>query len=228
MLIATPGDDVWHRVYMRIFGQSLIGKFIIADEWTPLPKRHQKWATLVAGTFPMRDVEVWKHPIPSSLIFSDLSNQNHRMRIAQATIEDITLIEAARKICARLGLGSGDGEIVVLERGLEEAIKPSLPKMGLRLAAEAIRQQCFMGIGAGRSDLVCLDESGDLVVIELKRGMSSDEVVGQVLSYVGWLRENVATNGQNVKGMIVTGDYDERLRLAAKAAGIKVVLVRLG
>ena len=59
-------------------------------------------------------------------------------------------------------------------------------------------------------------------MLELKRGMTSDESIGQVLRYVGWVRENVAEEGQKVQGWIVAGDYDEQLRLAASAAGIKI------
>lgn len=219
-----PGDVV----YMRIYRQGFIGRFVIGGEWRALNKRGQQSAKSVVGVFPMTDVEIWSHCVPQSLVFGDLSNQNHRMRIARATPSDVSLIECARKICGRLSIGGVDGEVVVLERGLEEALKPSLPKLGLQLADKRIRQQFSMGVGVGRSDLICSDESGDLVVVELKRGLSSDQVVGQILSYIGWLRENVAQTNQSVKGIIVTGDYDERLRLAAKAAGIRVILVRLG
>lgn len=219
-----PGDVV----YMRIYGEGFIGRFAIGGEWRALNKREQKWKGSIVGVFPMTDVEIWSHCVPQSLVFCDLSNQNHRLRIARATANDVSLIECARKICGRLSMGGVDGEVVVLERGLEEALKPSLPKLGLKLADKRIRQQFSMGVGVGRSDLICTDESDDLVVVELKRGLSSDQVVGQVLSYIGWLRENIATTSQSVKGIIVTGDYDERLRLAAKAAGIRVILVRLG
>ncbi len=217
-----------HVVYMRIYGQGFIGRFVVAGEWRVLGKREQKWERATVGVFPMSDVEIWSHSVPQSLVFADLSNQNHRLRIAGATPDDTNLIECARKICGRLSIGGVDGEVIVLERGLEEAIKPSLPKLGLSLAEKRLRQQFSMGVGVGRSDLICTDESEDLVVVELKRGLSSDQVVGQILSYIGWLRENIATPSQSVKGIIVTGDYDERLRLAAKAAGIRVVLVRLG
>ena len=119
------------------------------------------------------------------------------------------------------------GGALILEKGLEEALKPNLHKLGLKLASEKIRQQFNMGIGTGRSDLICLDENDNLVVLELKRGVTSDEAIGQVLRYMGWLRENVASEGQKIRGCIVTGDFDEHLRLAALAADIKLVLVRL-
>src|SRR5687768_9100225 len=69
-------------VYMRVYSQGFIGRFTIADEWTPVPKREQRRQRQVVGTFPMKDIEIWSHPVPASLIFSDLSNQNHRMRVA--------------------------------------------------------------------------------------------------------------------------------------------------
>ncbi len=212
-------------VYLRTYGRGIVGRCVIGGPWKEARKQEDKG--IVAGAFPITDVEWWSHPVPQSLVFGELSNQNHRMRIARATPEDAIRIETARRICERLGLGQADGEIIVLERGLEEAIKPNLPKLGLHLANQRIRQQFSMGVGVGRSDLICEDNEGNLVVVELKRGSSSDEVVGQVLSYVGWLKENVAKEGQEVKGIICTGDFDERLRLAAKAAHIKVILVRL-
>ncbi len=58
--------------------------------------------------------------------------------------------------------------------------------------------------------------------------MTSDETIGQVLRYVGWVKENIAESGQKVFGWIIAGDYDEHLRLAAAAANVRLVLVRLG
>ena len=218
-----PGDVV----YMRIYGQSYIGKFKIGGEWKEFPKRDQKWQDTV-GKFPMVDIEYWQRPVPQNLIFKDLSNQNHRGRIAGINRDDSIRIETARRIYERLGFGGADGEFVLLEEGLEEAIKPNLKKLELRLADKKIQQQFSMGMGVGRSDLICIDPHGDLVIIELKRNMASDQTIGQVLRYVGWAKENIAVEGQKVHGWIVAGDYDEHLRLAASAANIKLVLVRLG
>ena len=59
-------------------------------------------------------------------------------------------------------------------------------------------------------------------------GRSSDNVVGQILRYMGYIRENWAEKeGKDVKGIILTPSYDEQLRLAAKEAGIKVLRLRI-
>lgn len=69
----------------------------------------------------------------------------------------------------------------------------------------------------GRIDLLCSDrDSGDIVVIELKRGRPSDEVIGQLARYMGWARARIA-NGRPVKGIILAPDFDLRLRYAAQA-----------
>lgn len=67
----------------------------------------------------------------------------------------------------------------------------------------------------GRIDLLCKDKkTGDFVIIELKRGRESDKVVGQTLRYMGWVKKNLAKEGQNVCGLIITfeGDPDSRLK----------------
>ena len=50
-------------------------------------------------------------------------------------------------------------------------------------------------------DLLCKDELG-YVVLELKKGRTEDEAVGQVLRYMGWVRDNMSPN-QKVRGIIV-------------------------
>ncbi len=218
-----PGDVV----YLRIYGDCYQGRFIVGGEWKALPQSKQKWQNTV-GVFPMKDIVLWSRTLPQSLIMSALSNQNFRRRIVKITRDDSIMIETAQRVYTRLGFGDAGGQIVILEKGLEEAIKPNLKKLGLRLASKKIQQQFFMGVGVGRCDLICTNENSDIVVIELKRGMTSDETIGQVLRYVGWIKENIAEEGQKVHGWIVAGDYDEQLRLAASAAQIRLLLVRLG
>lgn len=71
--------------------------------------------------------------------------------------------------------------------------------------------------GAWSIDFLCLDQNtDDLVVIELKRGKTSDAAVGQVLRYMGWVTENLAKPGQNVRGIIISQEVDDALKYAVK------------
>lgn len=60
-------------------------------------------------------------------------------------------------------------------------------------------------------------ESGDLLVIELKRTKdTSDKVVGQIARYIGWVESEIA-NGSSVHGLIVAQTASQRLRFAVQA-----------
>lgn len=68
----------------------------------------------------------------------------------------------------------------------------------------------------GTIDLLCVKQNGDLIIIELKKGRGSDAVVGQISRYIGWVKENLA-DGKNVWGIIITHEYDDRLKYAVLA-----------
>ncbi len=66
------------------------------------------------------------------------------------------------------------------------------------------------------------------MVIELKKGQTSDATVGQLLRYMAWVEENVAETGQKVEGIIIARDVDDALRYALKrAAGASVLTYRV-
>lgn len=74
----------------------------------------------------------------------------------------------------------------------------------------------------GKIDLLCVDKSDNFVVVELKKSNPSDKAVGQILRYVGWVKENLAKD-KEVRGIIVAiqpekenSDY-EKLRYAVAA-----------
>lgn len=51
-------------------------------------------------------------------------------------------------------------------------------------------------------------------MIELKKGRTSDVVVGQIQRYMGYIKEEVAEANQIVKGVIIGLDSDTRLKRA--------------
>jgi len=76
----------------------------------------------------------------------------------------------------------------------------------------------------GIIDILAKDEKGDFVVIELKRAEAKYHVVGQVLNYISWVEENLVTNGEKVRGMIVVGKADNTLKYALRQVADKVML----
>lgn len=47
------------------------------------------------------------------------------------------------------------------------------------------------------------------VVIELKKNQTSDDTIGQLARYMGWIKKN--KKDDNVKGVIVAGQFDNKL-----------------
>ena len=73
---------------------------------------------------------------------------------------------------------------------------------------ELISQQYPTDIG--KIDILAMDKkSKNFVVIELKKNQTSDDTVGQLLRYMGWIKKNKKDEG--VKGIIVAGQFDNKL-----------------
>lgn len=53
-----------------------------------------------------------------------------------------------------------------------------------------------------------------LLVVELKKGRASDAVVGQTLRYMSFVQEELAEEGQTVRGVIIAHEDDQRIRRA--------------
>jgi predicted Mrr-cat superfamily restriction endonuclease len=68
---------------------------------------------------------------------------------------------------------------------------------------------------AGPIDVLAISKDKKrLLVVELKRGRASDVVVGQVLRYMGFVREQIAEKDQAVEGAIIALDDDQKMRWA--------------
>jgi YhcG PDDEXK nuclease domain len=67
----------------------------------------------------------------------------------------------------------------------------------------------------GPIDILAVDSKlNSFVVIELKKGRPSDQVIGQVLRYMGWFKKNLCHDGREVKGLIICRDSDPKLSYA--------------
>lgn len=68
----------------------------------------------------------------------------------------------------------------------------------------------------GPIDILAISkDNNEYLVIELKKGRSSDTVVGQILRYMGWVQENL-TGSKKVKGAIVVLEADNKLKYSLK------------
>lgn len=196
---------------LRIYNQGYWGTFEIASPWHRDPQLGKN-----LGWVKIRNISMWEQPVDRHLVEDQLDAKAFRHTMVRSSERDLLVIDAVRRAIQRLGLGAKSGEeIILLEAGIEEAIKPNLKKIGLRLVQDRRGQQ--FATEAGRYDLLCEDARGNLVVVEIKRGhMTNDEVVGQCLRYIGIVKELIAQKGQRVRGLIITGGFDPRLRWALK------------
>jgi hypothetical protein len=87
-----------------------------------------------------------------------------------------------------------------------------LLELGLRLYREGQRTgQQFDTPDAGTIDLLTVAADKSFVVIEFKRDQTSDQAVGQVLRYMGWVRKHLSP-AKAVRGYVVASDFDRLIR----------------
>jgi hypothetical protein len=106
-----------------------------------------------------------------------------------------------------------------LERDMERSLLRDLAQLepGLRLyESDGTSGNQLDTAAVGRLDILAVDDKKNLVVIELKAGRADDRVCGQILRYIGWVKENLAAYA-NVRGIVVANEFSEALRFAAKA-----------
>ena len=83
---------------------------------------------------------------------------------------------------------------------------------------EGSKAQQFMTRSGPLDILAISKDKSEFLVIELKKGRASDEVVGQIMRYMGYIKNEVAKNGETVKGMIIALDDDPNLKDALAAS----------
>lgn len=70
----------------------------------------------------------------------------------------------------------------------------------------------------GRIDLLARHKTESRwLVVELKRRQTSDQTLGQLLRYMGWVKEHLAEPGETVQGLVIAHEADEPIRYALAA-----------
>ncbi len=182
----------------------------------------------------LEDLSIWEKPMSAETLVPNLQfieNKEYwgayfQGGVRQLSDHDFNMILASRdtsfveKVKLEEDLES-ESEFA-LEGHLEEFLDTNWDQIdfGRRLSRFETEDQTGRQFPAGpwSIDFLCLDDDSDeLVVVELKRGKTSDATVGQVLRYLGWVKKNIAKEGQGVRGIIVARKVDEALNCAVSS-----------
>jgi hypothetical protein len=114
--------------------------------------------------------------------------------------------------------GESESEIVEafetkfgLERDLQVALRAHIGQLVPR--AQIADNGRERSVASGRIDIIARDESGAMVVVELKAGEADREAIGQILSYMGDLLDEE----EQVRGIIVARSFTTRAISAARS-----------
>ena len=108
-----------------------------------------------------------------------------------------------------------------IERDLEDYLESHLQMIepGLKLYRDEVLKGRQFGTDVSRIDLLGQDPGGNLVVIELKAGEADRTVLGQILPYMGWVRQHLA-KGKAVRGVVIASDISQDLLYAMRASDL--------
>jgi hypothetical protein len=105
-----------------------------------------------------------------------------------------------------------------MEKQLEDFIIFNWPKTELGKKYELIIEEGVLLSQQYRTDIGPIDilafdkKTSSYVVIELKRGQTSDDTIGQLARYMSWIKKH--KKDKNVRGVIIAGQYDKKLDYA--------------
>ncbi len=117
-----------------------------------------------------------------------------------------------------------DASVFALEKHLEDFLVEnwSQSELGKKYTifeedGELVGQQ--YPSDTGNIDILAISkDKKEILVVELKKGRASDSVVGQIQRYMGYVMEELAEEGQSVKGVIIALEDDLRIRRALSVA----------
>lgn len=157
---------------------------------------------------------------PRDKIFPNLVFPMHTLsEISEAQYNNLLEGSNLQDVDSELAEPIEDPNAFVLEKYLEDFIVSNFDmifKGSLQIYEDIegnIGQQYTTDIG--QIDILAVEPKSDsFVVIELKKGRPSDQVIGQILRYMGWVKKNLCKQGQMVKGLVICRDSDLKLSYA--------------
>lgn len=142
-------------------------------------------------------------------VFGQLADIDSEIRVAEG--EEVAEIE---------GYDIESWQDFGLESHLEDFLVENWEKtsLGKRYSlleedGDIVGQQYTTNIG--RIDLLAREKkTGDWVIIELKKGRPGSSVVGQLTTYMGWVKDNLAEGEEELRGVIIAAEADQKLKYA--------------
>jgi len=116
-----------------------------------------------------------------------------------------------------------DPSVFALEKHLEEFLIQNWSQTVLGKNYDIYKEGEFFGqqyqTDTGAIDILAISkDKTTLLVVELKKGRASDNVVGQIQRYMGYVKEELAESNQTVRGVIIALDDDIRIKRALSVA----------
>lgn len=225
-----PLADRFDKALERAFG---LGKAIAsAILLVAYPERYGVWNNTSEGA--MKQLGLWPDIPRGATIGERYELINRRLReLAQYLGIDLWTLDALWwRVDANTETAPEDkpNEILspatstfLLERHLQEFLVQNWNRTPLGHEWEIHEEQGeAVGIefptDIGRIDLLARRREGQgWLVVELKRNQTSDQTLGQLLRYMGWVRKNLADDEEPVQGVIIAAGTDPRLRYALTA-----------
>lgn len=103
------------------------------------------------------------------------------------------------------------------EKDLQNYLKKNLHVLepGLKLFEEEGVLGFEFFIEGKRIDILAVDRNNNLVVIETKVSQPHEKVIGQITTYMGYIKNKIAKNNQKVRGIIVANKISSEIKAAA-------------
>lgn len=176
-----------------------------------------------------RTVRWYSETIDRSAMSSSLKNSTGSI----GTISDITKYaeEIERLFNGKTQIASlakteteEDPVVFALEKHLEEFLIHNWKQTIFGKDYDIYQEEGLLEGQQFRTDTGSIDilaigkDQKELLVVELKKGRTSDAVVGQIQRYMGYVLEELAEPGQNVRGVIIALEDDLRIRRSLAVA----------
>jgi restriction system protein len=188
-----------------------------------------------AYSYHPREVRPHRRPVrwyPQTIERSAMSKSMQNSTGSIGTISNIT--KFAEEIARLIGNQSlsilistdetvEDPSVFALEKHLEDFLVQNWKQTELGKTHDIFQEDDEFGqqypTDTGEIDILAISkDKKELLVVELKKGRASDSVVGQIQRYMGYVVEELAENGQTVRGVIIALEDDPRIRRALAVA----------